>query len=153
MIWFTNYPNIHIHIFLKHWSFILGCFFPISFLKECLGRLWWNLLKWPMVFLTFFNKNLRWWCSLSSTNIPRYLCTEIKLNGNTVEIHSWVGWLNFFPTKFCFFRLLTAYLDMGLNSFSTEKPSHSLTLVFIDFTCRSIYVMIREMKNSHPQIT
>ena len=29
----TNYPNVHIHTFRKHWSFTLGCFFPVSILK------------------------------------------------------------------------------------------------------------------------
>ena len=34
LIWCTNYPNIHIHTFRKRWSFIWGCFFPVSILKE-----------------------------------------------------------------------------------------------------------------------
>ena len=33
LIWCTNYPNVHIHIFCKRWSFISGCFFPVSILK------------------------------------------------------------------------------------------------------------------------
>ena len=30
LIWCTNDPNVHICIFCKRWSFILGCFFPLS---------------------------------------------------------------------------------------------------------------------------
>ena len=33
LIWSTNYPNVHIHTFRKCWSFIWGCFFPMSILK------------------------------------------------------------------------------------------------------------------------
>ena len=33
LIWCTNDPNVHIHIFRKCWSLILGCFFPVSILK------------------------------------------------------------------------------------------------------------------------
>ena len=33
LVWCTNDPNIHIRIFRKHWSFNLGCFFPVSILK------------------------------------------------------------------------------------------------------------------------
>ena len=29
----TNYPNVHIHTFCKCWSFIWGCFFPVSILR------------------------------------------------------------------------------------------------------------------------
>ena len=32
-IWCTNDPNVHIYIFHKHWSLILGCFFPVSIHK------------------------------------------------------------------------------------------------------------------------
>ena len=28
LIWCNDHPNVHIHIFWKCWSFILGCFFP-----------------------------------------------------------------------------------------------------------------------------
>ena len=34
LIWCTNDPNVHIRIFRKHWSLILGCFFPVSTLKK-----------------------------------------------------------------------------------------------------------------------
>ena len=34
LLWCTNYPNVHIRIFRKHWSLILGCFFPLSILKK-----------------------------------------------------------------------------------------------------------------------
>ena len=30
MIWCTNPPNVHIQIFCKCWSFIWGCFFPVT---------------------------------------------------------------------------------------------------------------------------
>ena len=30
LIWCTNDPNLHIRIFRKRWSLILGCFFPVS---------------------------------------------------------------------------------------------------------------------------
>ena len=33
LIWCTNDPNVHIHIFRKRWSIILGSFFPVSILK------------------------------------------------------------------------------------------------------------------------
>ena len=33
LIWSTNYPNVHIHTSQKCWSFIWGCFFPVSILK------------------------------------------------------------------------------------------------------------------------
>ena len=33
LIWSTKYPNVHIHTFRKCWSFIWGCFFPMSILK------------------------------------------------------------------------------------------------------------------------
>ena len=29
-IWCAKYPNVHIHTFYKCWSFISGCFFPVS---------------------------------------------------------------------------------------------------------------------------
>ena len=34
LIWCTNYLNVHIRIFRKRWSLILGCFFPVSILKQ-----------------------------------------------------------------------------------------------------------------------
>ena len=34
LIWCANYPNVHIHIFGKRWSFIWGYFFPVSILKS-----------------------------------------------------------------------------------------------------------------------
>ena len=34
LIWFTNDPNVHICIFCKRGSLILGCFFPVSILNE-----------------------------------------------------------------------------------------------------------------------
>ena len=30
----TNDPNVNICIFCKRWSLILGCFFPVSILKD-----------------------------------------------------------------------------------------------------------------------
>ena len=33
LIWCTKYQNVDIHIFCKRWSFIWGCFFPVSILK------------------------------------------------------------------------------------------------------------------------
>ena len=33
LIWCTNDSNVHIRIFPKRWSLILGCFFPVSILK------------------------------------------------------------------------------------------------------------------------
>ena len=30
LIWCTDDPNVHIHIFQKHERFIWGCFFPVS---------------------------------------------------------------------------------------------------------------------------
>ena len=33
LIWSSNYPNICIHTFCKHWSFHWGCFFLVSILK------------------------------------------------------------------------------------------------------------------------
>ena len=33
MIQCFNHPNVHIHNFLKHWSFIWGCYFCLSILK------------------------------------------------------------------------------------------------------------------------
>ena len=33
LIWCINYPNIHIHNFCWHWSFISRCFFPLSILN------------------------------------------------------------------------------------------------------------------------
>ena len=37
LIWCTNDPNVHIHIFRKCWSLILGCFFPVKILKKILN--------------------------------------------------------------------------------------------------------------------
>ena len=37
LIWCTNDPNVNISIFRKRWSLILGCFFPVSILKQ------WNI--------------------------------------------------------------------------------------------------------------
>ena len=34
LIWCTNYPIVHIHTFRKRWSFIWGCFFPVSIIKK-----------------------------------------------------------------------------------------------------------------------
>ena len=33
LIWCTNYHNVHIHTFCKRWSFVWGCFLPVSILK------------------------------------------------------------------------------------------------------------------------
>ena len=33
LIWCANHPNVHIHTFRERWSFILGCFFPVSIFK------------------------------------------------------------------------------------------------------------------------
>ena len=33
LIWCTSNPNVHIRIFRKRWSLILGCFFPVSILN------------------------------------------------------------------------------------------------------------------------
>ena len=33
LIWCTNDANLHIRIFRKRWSLILGCFFPVSILN------------------------------------------------------------------------------------------------------------------------
>ena len=33
LIWCTNDPSVHIHIFCERWSLILGCFLPVSILK------------------------------------------------------------------------------------------------------------------------
>ena len=33
LIWCAKYQNVDIHIFCKRWSFIWGCFFPVSILK------------------------------------------------------------------------------------------------------------------------
>ena len=33
LIWCSNYPNVHIHTYRKRWSFIWGCFFPVSILN------------------------------------------------------------------------------------------------------------------------
>ena len=43
MIWCTNDPNAHIHIFCKRWSFIWRCFFPVSIVKR--------ILKWRKTLL------------------------------------------------------------------------------------------------------
>ena len=32
--WCTNDPNVHIRIFRKRWSLILGYFLPVSILKD-----------------------------------------------------------------------------------------------------------------------
>ena len=34
LIWCTNDANVHIRIFCKRWSLILGCFLPVSILKQ-----------------------------------------------------------------------------------------------------------------------
>ena len=34
-IWCTSYPDVYINNFRKGWSFIWGCFFPVSTLKQC----------------------------------------------------------------------------------------------------------------------
>ena len=34
LVWCTNDPNINICIFRRRWSLILGCFFPVSILKN-----------------------------------------------------------------------------------------------------------------------
>ena len=31
LIWCNNHPNVHIHTFLKRWSFTFGCFFPCEY--------------------------------------------------------------------------------------------------------------------------
>ena len=36
LIWCTNDPDVHIRIFRRCWSFILGCFFPESILRPTL---------------------------------------------------------------------------------------------------------------------
>ena len=43
LIWCTNDSNVHIRIFRKRWSLILGCFFPVS-LKISLRRVIHTLL-------------------------------------------------------------------------------------------------------------
>ena len=37
LIWCTNHPNVHIHTFWKHWTFIWGYFFPVSILNGFYG--------------------------------------------------------------------------------------------------------------------
>ena len=34
----TNYSNVPIDTFRKHWSFIFECFFPVSILKSSFGK-------------------------------------------------------------------------------------------------------------------
>ena len=38
LIWCTSHPNVHIHNFWKHWSFIWGCFFSVCIL--CWIAIW-----------------------------------------------------------------------------------------------------------------
>ena len=47
LIWCTNHLNVHIHSFRNRWSFIWGCFFPVSMLnlsyvnnEECYKAIW-----------------------------------------------------------------------------------------------------------------
>ena len=34
LIWCTNYPNVHIGTFCKHWSFIWRCFLPVGIILK-----------------------------------------------------------------------------------------------------------------------
>ena len=45
LIWCTNDLNVHIRIFRKRWSLILGCFFPVRILKLTRNRKANSLLK------------------------------------------------------------------------------------------------------------
>ena len=51
LIWCTNDPNVHIRIFRKHWSLILGCFFPVSILKDFK---WNKVLNWSSMSRSLF---------------------------------------------------------------------------------------------------
>ena len=42
LIWCTNDPNVHIRIFHKRWSLILGCFFPVIILNLVLITTWYT---------------------------------------------------------------------------------------------------------------
>ena len=49
LIWCTVYPNVHIHTFRTRWSFICGCFFPVSIPNEkrlVVWKPWQSLLKY-----------------------------------------------------------------------------------------------------------
>ena len=57
VIWFTNNPNVHIHNFQNRWSFIWGCFFPLSILNLCCK------------YLRCFPKLCGSWCKISHLKI------------------------------------------------------------------------------------
>ena len=48
LIWCTNHPNVHIHSFQKHWSFIWTGFFPVTILKLNKKRLIKSILSVAM---------------------------------------------------------------------------------------------------------
>ena len=53
LIWCTNYLNVYIHTFRKRWSFIWGCFFPVSFLKFRPGVYFFNILWYQFPYFCF----------------------------------------------------------------------------------------------------
>ena len=52
LIWCTNDPNVHIRIFLKHWRLLLGCFFPVSIVKDS------NFKLMTLIESEFFHKTM-----------------------------------------------------------------------------------------------
>ena len=48
LIWCSNHPNVHIHIFRKRWSLILRCYFPVSILNpfHATDLFWYPLKTW-----------------------------------------------------------------------------------------------------------
>ena len=50
LIWCTKDPDVHIRIFRKRWSLILGCFFPVSILNSFYVILvsFWHFGKFPL---------------------------------------------------------------------------------------------------------
>ena len=60
LIWYTNYPNVHIRIYCKCWSFIWRRFFSVSILKKRQRKVnlssFLFLLLWGYFVTLLFNK-------------------------------------------------------------------------------------------------
>ena len=78
LIWSTNYPYVHIIAFRKHWSFIWGCFFPVSILETYSAA----------IISSDFNTNVS--CSMRAALL---FCMHIKTTRNKAQLIKKTTWV------------------------------------------------------------
>ena len=78
LIWSTNYPYVHIIAFRKHWSFIWGCFFPVSILETYSAA----------IISSDFNTNVS--CPMRAALL---FCMHIKTARNKAQLFKKTTWV------------------------------------------------------------